>query len=144
MGGFPVPEVNRICNAFIQGAKDYDPDVTVYVQFINDWFDPAAAKEASLAQIESGVDVLYAERFGVIEAAAENDKWAFGQMTDQHDLAPDHVISSSVWNLTPTFEYVVSIIESGVYTAQDLKDFCMMGKGLLSGAFLRSGREDTG
>ncbi len=133
VGGFPVPEVNRICNAFIQGVKDYNPDVTVYVQFINSWFDPAAAKEAALAQIEGGVDVLYAERFGVIEAAAENGKWAFGQMTDQHDLAPDYVISSSVWNLTPTFEYLVSTIESGVYTSQDLKDFCMMGKG---GAYL--------
>ncbi len=129
VGGFPVPEVNRICNAFIQGVKDYNPDVTVYVQFINNWFDPAAAKEASLAQIEGGVDVLYAERFGVIEAAAENGKWAFGQMTDQHELAPDYVISSSVWNLSPTFEYLVSTIQSGVYTSQDLKDFCMMGKG---------------
>jgi basic membrane protein A and related proteins len=43
----------------------------VLVTFINSWFDPAAAKEAALAQIDSGADVLYAERFGVIEAASE-------------------------------------------------------------------------
>jgi basic membrane protein A and related proteins len=133
VGGMPVPEVNRIANAFIFGVKDYNEDAVVYVTFINSWFDPAEAKEAALAQIEQGADLLYAERFGVIEAAAENDIWAFGQMTDQNDLAPDSVISSAVWNLTPTFEYLLSSIEGGTYTAQDLKDFCMMGKG---GAYL--------
>jgi len=133
VGGVPVPEVNRITNAFIFGVKAYNPDAVVYVTFINSWFDPAAAKEAALAQIEQGADILYAERFGVIEAAAENGLWAFGQMNDQHELAPDYVLSSSVWNLTPTFEYLVDSINAGFYTAQDLKDFSMMAKG---GAYL--------
>ena len=43
VGGLPVPEVNRIVNAFIKGAKDVNPKVKVYVSFINSWFDPAAA-----------------------------------------------------------------------------------------------------
>lgn len=133
VAGVPVPEVNRITNAFIFGVKAYNPDATVYVTFINSWFDPAAAKEAALAQIELGADILYAERFGVIEAAAENGLWVFGQMTDQHDLAPDYVLSSSVWSLTPTFEYLLGSIEAGFYTAQELKDFSMMAKG---GAYL--------
>ena len=70
VGGYPVPEVNRIANAFIAGAQAVNPDVEVKVSFINSWFDPATAKEAALAQIGAGADVLYAERFGVIEAAA--------------------------------------------------------------------------
>ena len=41
----------------------------IKVSFINSWFDPATAKEAAVAQIDAGADVLYAERFGVIEAA---------------------------------------------------------------------------
>jgi basic membrane lipoprotein Med (substrate-binding protein (PBP1-ABC) superfamily) len=57
VGGFPVPEVNRIVNAFIAGAKSVNPDVEVKTSFINSWFDPAAAKEAALAQIDSGADV---------------------------------------------------------------------------------------
>ena len=69
VGGMPVPEVNRLVNAFIAGAKEVNPEVEVKVSFINSWFDPAAAKEAALAQIDAGADVLYAERFGVIEAA---------------------------------------------------------------------------
>ncbi len=129
VGGFPVPEVNRIVNAFIAGAEAVNPDVDVKVTFINSWFDPAAAKEAALAQIDAGADVLFAERFGVIEAAAENGLYAFGNMSDQKELAPEYVVSSPVWNMNPTVEYIISQVAGGTYTAQDLKDFSMMAKG---------------
>lgn len=129
VGGYPVPEVNRITNAFIDGAQSVNPDVEAKVTFINSWFDPAAAKEAALAQIDAGADVLFAERFGVIEAAAENDLLAVGNMSDQTELAPEHVITSAVWNMGPTVEYVINQVRTGAYTAQDLKDFSMMAKG---------------
>jgi basic membrane lipoprotein Med (substrate-binding protein (PBP1-ABC) superfamily) len=98
VGGYPVPEVNRLVNAFIAGAKEVNPVVEVLVNFINSWFDPAAAKEAALAQIDAGADVLYAERFGVIEAAEEKGLFAFGNMSDQNEL-PEFVVSSPVWNM---------------------------------------------
>lgn len=129
VGGYPVPEVNRITNAFIMGAKEVNPDATVLVTFINSWFDPAAAKEAALAQIDAGADVLFAERFGVIEAAAEHGLWAFGNMSDQNELAPEYVVSSAVWNMNPTVQYIINQVKNGTYTAQDLKDFSMVAKG---------------
>ena len=129
VGGFPVPEVNRLSNAFIQGAQEANPKAEVKVTFINSWFDPGAAKEAALAQIAAGADVLYAERFGVIEAAAENNLLAVGNMSDQTELAPEHVLTSAVWNMEPTVKFVIDQVLAGSYTAQDLKDFSMMGKG---------------
>ncbi|MCJ7511754.1 MAG: BMP family protein [Anaerolineales bacterium] len=129
VGGLPVPEVNRLINAFTAGAKEVNPEAKVLVSFINSWFDPAAAKEAALAQIDAGADVLYAERFGVIEAAKENGLFAFGNMSDQNSLAPDFVVSGPVWNMDPTVAYVINQVQSGAYTAQDLKDFSMVGKG---------------
>jgi basic membrane lipoprotein Med (substrate-binding protein (PBP1-ABC) superfamily) len=129
VGGYPVPEVNRIVNAFIQGAQEANPDAEVLVTFLNSWFDPAAAKEAALAQVDAGADVLFAERFGVIEAAQEKGLLAFGNMSDQNDLAPETVVSGPVWNMTPTVEYIIKQVAGGTYTAQDLKDFSMMGKG---------------
>lgn len=129
VGGFPVPEVNRITNAFIKGAQETNPEVEVKVTFINSWFDPAAAKEAALAQVDAGADVLFAERFGVIEAAEENGLLAFGNMSDQTELAPEHVVSGPTWNMTPTVKYVIDQVAAGSYTAQDLKDFSMVGKG---------------
>ena len=129
VGGVPVPEVNRITNAFIAGARAVNPEVEAKVSFINSWFDPAAAKEAALAQIDAGADVLYAERFGVIEAADENDLIAVGNMSDQSSLAPDNVVTSVTWNMTPTVEYVIDQVAGGTYQAQDLKDFSMVAKG---------------
>lgn len=129
VGGFPVPEVNRITNAFVAGAQEVNPEVEAKVTFLNSWFDPAAAKEAALAQIAEGADVLYAERFGVIEAASENGLLAFGNMADQQELGPESVVSSVVWDMAPTVKYVIDQVIAGSYTAQDLKDFSMMGKG---------------
>ena len=129
VGGLPVPEVNRIVNAFIAGATAVNPDVDVKTTFINSWFDPAAAKEAALAQVDAGADVLFAERFGVIEAAAENGLYSFGNMSDQVELAPESVVSGPVWNMNPTVDYIVSQVGGGTYTAQDLKDFSMVAKG---------------
>lgn len=129
VGGYPVPEVNRLINAFKEGIRETNPDARLLVSFINSWFDPAAAKEAAIAQIDAGADVLYAERFGVIEAAKGNDLYAFGNMSDQNDLAPEHVISSPVWDLGPTVDYLIKQIRAGTYTSQDLKDFSMMAKG---------------
>ena len=129
VGGFPVPEVNRIVNAFIAGAQETNPDVEVKVTFLNSWFDPAAAKEAALAQVGAGADVLFAERFGVIEAAQENDLVAIGNMSDQESLAPEHVVTSVTWNMAPTVKYVIDQVLAGSYTAQDLKDFSMVAKG---------------
>ncbi len=129
VGGVPVPEVNRLVNAFIAGAKKTNPEVKVLVTFINEWFNPATAKEAALAQVDAGADVLYAERFGVIEVAAEKDLWAFGNMSDQNSLAPENVLTGPVWNMDPTVDYVINQVAGGTYAAQDLKDFSMMGKG---------------
>ncbi len=129
VGGYPVPEVNRITNAFIAGAQATNPDVEVKVSFINSWFNPDDAKEAALAQADAGADVFYAERFGVIEAAQQKSALAVGNMSDQKDLAPTNVVTSVVWDMAPTVTYVLDQVQAGAYTAQDLKDFSMFAKG---------------
>ena len=139
VGGYPVPEVNRLVNAFVQGAQEADKSNQVKVTFINSWFDPAAAKEAALAQISAGADVLYAERFGVIEAASEKGLLSIGNMSDQSSLAPESVVTSAVWSMEPTAKFVIDQVVAGSYTAQDLKDFSMFGKGGASLAELNTG-----
>jgi basic membrane lipoprotein Med (substrate-binding protein (PBP1-ABC) superfamily) len=129
VAGYPINEVNRLVNAFHEGALRVNEDVGLEVTYIGSWFDPPKAKEAALAQIEAGADLIYAERFGVFEAAKENDVYAFGNMTDQNELAPNTVITSAVWNMYPTIKYIVEQVRAGAYVAQDLKDWSMMGKG---------------
>ncbi len=50
-------------------------------------------------------------------------------MSDQQELAPEHVATSVTWNMAPTAAYVIDQVVAGSYTAQDLKDFSMVGKG---------------
>ncbi|MBE2182896.1 MAG: BMP family protein [Anaerolineae bacterium] len=129
VGGYPVPEVNRIVNGFMQGVAEANPDAEVRVSFINSWFDPAAAQEAAQAQVDAGADLLFAERFGVIDVAADNEILAFGNMSDQNELAPETVITGPVWDMGPTVNFVIEQVAAGSYTGLDLKDFSMMAYG---------------
>ncbi len=129
VAAMPIPEVNRLVNAFCAGAKEVNKAVKCKFSFIGSFFDPPKAKEAALAQIEDGVDVIYAERFGVIEAAAERGILAIGNMSDQSSLAPDTVVTSVIWDMWPTVKQVISLVKAGVFSAQDFGQFSYMGKG---------------
>jgi len=129
VAAMPIPEVNRLVNAFIQGAKEANPKVKVSVSFINSFFDPAKAKEATLAQIDAGADIIYAERDGAISAAADHKLFAIGSLTDQSAEAPDYVLTSPLWFMGPTVEYVIQQVSAGTYSAQDLKEFSTMVHG---------------
>lgn len=129
VGGHPVPEVNRLINAFKAGALEVNPKIKLKVAFIGSWFDPPKTKEAALAQIEAGADLLYAERYGVIDAAKERGKLAFGNLLDQHSLAPDTVITGPVWDMYPLVKFAVESVRRGTFVAMDYAEWTMMQKG---------------
>ncbi len=133
VGGMAIPEINRLSNAFCAGAKEVNDQVRCKFSFIGSFFDPPKAKEAAIAQIEAGVDVIYAERFGVVEAARDKGVLAISNMSDQASLGPDTVITGPVWDMWPTVKHVVALVNAGVFTAQDFGGFSYMGKG---GAYL--------
>jgi basic membrane protein A len=128
VGAMPIPEVNRIVNAFVLGVKETNPDATVKVSFINSFFDPAAAKQAAQAHISAGADVLFAERDGVIAAAEEADIPVIGMMVDQKEEAPEHVVTSLIWNVRPTVDAVIAQTKNGP-EAVDLGKYSFMNVG---------------
>ncbi|HEX5769934.1 MAG TPA: BMP family protein [Nocardioidaceae bacterium] len=128
VGAMPIPEVNRIVNAFVLGIKETNPGATVKVSFINTFFDPAAAKQAAQAQISAGADVLFAERDGVIAAAEEADLPVIGMMVDQEAEAPNHVVTSLIWHMRPTVDAVVEQA-TGEPQAVDLGEYSFMKEG---------------
>jgi basic membrane protein A len=129
VAAIPIGEVNRLTNAFKLGALSVNPKVKVKIAYIGGWFDPPKAKEAALAQIEAGADLVYAERFGVFEACKEKGVLAFGNMSDQNALAPDVVITGPVWDMWPTIQYAIDMVKKGAWVAQDLGEWSMMAKG---------------
>ena len=129
VAAIPIGEVNRLVNAFKAGALSVNPAIKVKIAYIGGWFDPPKAKEAALAQIEAGADLIYAERFGVFEAAKERGVLAFGNMSDQNEMAPNVVISGPVWNMYPTIVYAIEMVKKDAWVSMDLGEWSMMAKG---------------
>ena len=119
VGGFPIPEVNRLMHAFMAGAKEVNPKAEFTVTFINSWFDPPKAKEAAFAMIDKGADVLYAERFGVSDAAKEKGKLAIGNVINTQPQYPDTVVASALWNMQPSIDRAIKLVKDGKFSAED-------------------------
>ncbi len=126
VGGYPIPEVNRLMNAFMEGAKEVNPKAQFTVSFIGSWFDPPKAKETSFAMIDKGADVLYAERFGVADAARERGKLAIGNVVNTQAQYPDTVVASALWMMEPTIDRALAAVKAGKFQAEDYGQYSMM------------------
>jgi basic membrane lipoprotein Med (substrate-binding protein (PBP1-ABC) superfamily) len=131
VGGYPIGEVNRLFNAFIEGAKSVNPAVEYKVTFIGSWYDPPKAKEAAFAQIEAGADIMYAERAGVVDAAREKGVLAFGNVNDMNkeENGTDVVVTSALWHMEEAIAHAIERVKAGTFKAEDYKEWTMMQKG---------------
>ena len=129
VGGYPIPEVNRLMHAFMAGAQEINPEVKFMVTFIGSWFDPPKAKEAAFAQIDKGADIMYAERFGVSDAAKERGILAIGNVIDTQEQYPETVVASALWNMEPTIDRAVQLVREGKFSAEDYGQYSMMQYG---------------
>ncbi|MES0870157.1 BMP family protein [Pseudovibrio sp. SCP19] len=129
IGGFAIPEVNRLMHAFMNGAKATNPDVTFTVNFINSWYDPPKAKETAYAMIDAGADVLYAERFGVSDAAMEKGIFAIGNVIDTAADYPNTILASAIWHMEPTVDAAIAAVKANNFKAEDYGKFSFMGHG---------------
>jgi len=129
VGGFPIPEVNRLMHAFMAGVKETAPDAKFQVAFIGSWFDPPKAKETAFAQIDGGADVMYAERFGVSDAAKEKGVLAIGNVIDTQADYPETVVASALWHFEPTLDKAIAEVKAGTFKAADYGVYSLMKHG---------------
>ncbi|MFC3087761.1 BMP family protein [Tabrizicola soli] len=129
VGGFPIPEVNRLMNAFMAGVREVKPDTKFQVSFIGSWFDPPKAKETAFAMIDGGADLMYAERFGVSDAAKERGVLAIGNVIDTQADYPETVLTSALWHFEPTLNAAVAAIQGGAFKADNYGVYSYMNAG---------------
>jgi basic membrane lipoprotein Med (substrate-binding protein (PBP1-ABC) superfamily) len=129
VGGFPIPEVNRLMNAFMAGVREMSPGCRFQVSFIGSWFDPPKAKETAFAMIDGGADMLYAERFGVSDAARERGILAIGNVIDTQPDYPETVVVSALWHFEPTFDKAVAEVLAGSFKAANYGVYSYMNAG---------------
>ncbi len=129
VGGYAIPEVNRLMHAFMDGVRAVNPNARFLVSFINSWYDPPKAKEAAFAMIDKGADVLYAERFGVSDAAKERGAKIIGNVIDTAAQYPGTVLASALWHMEPTIDRALKAVREGRFEAADYGTYSQMAAG---------------
>jgi len=119
VGGMPAPNMLANLHAYEAGAREVNPEAKVLHTFIGSWFDPPKTKEAAIAQVEQGADVLSAQGVGVIDAAIAKNVFALGAMTDQNHLGPEVVLTSVTWDLGPLVTAVGKAVEDGSWKSEN-------------------------
>ena len=129
VGGYAIPEVNRLMHAFMDGAREVNPDAKFLVNFIDSWYDPPKAKESAFAMMDAGADIMYAERFGVSDAAVERGVKAIGNVIDTSGDYPGTILASALWHMEATIDKAIANVSSGNFEAADYGQYSFMAFG---------------
>lgn len=122
VGGVQIPSAEDVFKAFEAGVKSVRPNARVLSTWIGSWDDVSAAKEATVAQLRQGADVVIhdtdAASFGVFQAvkeavAAGATAWAIGTNNDQNGIAPEVTLGSAVIRIPQAFLAVARLWRAG-------------------------------
>lgn len=119
--GFDIPACHSMGEALLLGAQTINPDATLAVTAVGDWIDVAKAKEAALAQADTGVDFWLecgeGPALGAIEAAKEVGGYVTGYVGDMTENGPDVVLANIIWNMKPIFDEMMTTTLDGTFNA---------------------------
>jgi len=90
VGAFPIPEVLQGINAFTRGIRSVNPDAEVRVIWVNSWYDPGKERDAALALMGQGADILthHTDSPATVQAAEEQGRYAVAYHSDMAKFAP--------------------------------------------------------
>lgn len=103
---YPAEDTNDQLNAFFAGAKSVNPDVKQKITYIQSWYDPTKANEATSAQIAAGADMIY-QMSGTFEVCEQKEIGCFGNYVDMSAFAPKSVVASATVNWDPQIDWVI-------------------------------------
>lgn len=129
VGAMPIPEVNMLINAFGEGVKAVNPDAKLLVSFIGTFFDPPKAREAGLAQIDAGADILFGERIGTADAAKARGIKSAGSLIDYTPRYPDTVFANALWGFRPILNAALADVAAGKPVGKDYTAFGLLKEG---------------
>ena len=100
VAAFSIPEVVRGINAFTLGVRSVNPDAEVHVVWTNTWFDPVKEREAAVALLDAGSDIItqHQDTTEPQKAAQERGMLSIGYDSDMRNFVGDTVLTSPIWN----------------------------------------------
>jgi basic membrane protein A and related proteins len=119
IGGIELPSIRQTFDGFRRGFLSVRPDGRVLISYIGKFDDVGAAKEAALAQISQGADLIVhdadAAGLGVFQAAAQAHIFAFGAIRNQNDVMPGVVIASAVTSTAQAFLRIATEVKNNQF-----------------------------
>lgn len=119
VAAFPTPELIRQINAFVQGARTVNPDVTADVRWTDAWVDPPAVTQAVNALVNDGADVInnHQTTTAATQTAAENEAWAFTYTTSMAEAGGEWYGSSALFNWEEFYAPTLEAVHNDEWTA---------------------------
>lgn len=120
VGGIELPPIKEAEAAWVAGAKSVNPRIIARSTYLNTFDDVAAGREATLALLRAGVDMIHHNAdqaaLGAFQAVKESpNAYIFGANLDQSALAPERVVGSAVIDLPRAFLAVAREVNSGAF-----------------------------
>ena len=72
---------------------------------------------------------MYAERFGVSDAAKEKGVKVIGNVIDTSAQYPGTVLASALWHMEPSINRAIKMVTDGTFTAEDYSPYSYMKHG---------------
>lgn len=118
---YPIPEVIRGINAFALGAQSVNPKAEVRVLWTKTWYDEEKERNAALALIDGGADVIaqHQDSPAAQRAAEERGVYSTGYHTDMSGFAPKAHLVAAVWNWVPFYKDVLAKYRRGEWRSSD-------------------------
>ena len=121
VGAYTYSEVVSGYTAFYLGAKSVCPSVTMLVEFIGSWGDPAVEAQTAQDLIDRGAVLIsqHSDATTPATTAQENGVYSVGYNISMVDVAPESSIISSRIDWTNYFVHVIETIVNGGKVEQD-------------------------
>lgn len=122
VGAHPVPPIKWQIDAYVLGARSVNPKIVATVAFINHWFDPGLATDASESLIGQGCDVLTGvldNSVAVAKTAERRHVMLIGHNTDLASFAPTACLVGTKWLWGPLYAHEIERMLAGTWKGTD-------------------------
>ena len=118
---YPLPRVIAGINAFARGVAATNPEGTVEIAWVNEWYNPVREAEAISELIRRGCDVVThdSDSFACAEAAEEGGAlYIASHAQDMSTYSPSVYLTALDWNWLPLFTDVVTAVRDGTWASR--------------------------
>ncbi len=119
IGGAETPPMVAALGGYMAGARLVNPKAEVIYTFPGVWDDVEKGKESAKAQFAAGADFMMGRgdglAQGVLEASKEAKVFSIGDVIDQNSLAPDLIVTSTMWDLSVALKLMLGQMADGSF-----------------------------